>query len=96
MSCNRCEELIAPRLVRSPVELTKALRVVHENVTDGTLELIETHEIGPEGRFVDFREGGPWKEFLRIRLTCCVCQQSFDHSLCGDLSRWLGKTRDVA
>jgi hypothetical protein len=77
--------------------LTKAIRVVHEEVTDGTLELIETRDFGPEGRVLDFREGGPWKEFLRIRLKCCACQQSLDHSLCGDLSRWLAKARaDVA
>ena len=93
MSCNRCDELMSARLISTPVELTKAIRFVHEKITDGRLALIETRDFGPEGRILDVSEGGPWKEFLRIRLKCCACQLLFDHSLCGDLSAWSEKAR---
>lgn len=97
MSCSRCDDLRAPRLIRTPGDLAKALHVVHTNMTDGTVELIETQEFGPEGQCLDVHEGGQWKEFLRYRLKCSACQNSFDHSLCGDLSPLLGKARvDVA
>jgi hypothetical protein len=86
---------MAPRLINGPQELTRAVRAIHENVTAGTLELIETHEVGPEGQLFDVGEGGPRKEFLRIRLKCSACQQSFDHSLCGDLQRRTSRV-DVA
>jgi hypothetical protein len=79
---------MVPRLIRTPRELTKAVRVLHTNMTNGTLELIEAREVGSDGQFLDFRENGSWREFLRYRLKCRACQQSFDQSLCGDLSKW--------
>jgi hypothetical protein len=86
MSCSRCEELTAPRLIRSPRELTRTVRALHASILDGTVELVEVREVTDEGPVFNFPEGGPSKEFVKYRLKCCTCQLAFDLSLCGDPS----------
>jgi hypothetical protein len=90
MSCNQCDELTAPRLIRSPGELARTIRVLHASVLDGTVELVEVPDIASEGQVFNFPDGGPSREFVRYRLKCCACQLAFELSLCGTPSRWAG------
>jgi len=88
MSCSRCEELTAPRLIKSPSELARTVRALYASVLDGTVELVEVRDVAVEGQVLNFREGGPSREFVKYRLKCCTCQLAFDLSLCGDPSGW--------
>lgn len=76
MSCNRCQELMAPFLIRTPGELGKAVRAVQANLTDGTLEQVAAGELSPRP-FCDIRENGPWDDVLSYRFRCRECSQSF-------------------
>jgi hypothetical protein len=77
MSCNRCDELMVPFLIRTPGELGKAVRVVQANLTDGTLEQVEAGDVSSKPQFRDLREEGPWDDVLSYRFQCRECGQSF-------------------
>ena len=77
MSCNRCDELMVPFLIRTPGELGKAVRVVQANLADGTLEQVDVGDVTSKGQFRDLREDGPWDDVLSYWFQCRECCQSF-------------------
>ena len=77
MSCQQCHTLDIEWLIRSPDELTKAIRIVRANLDDGTLE-----EVGRPGRqdtqsFRDLPEEGPWPDYVEGNFRCASCGTRF-------------------
>ena len=69
---------MVPFTIRTPGELGKAMRIVHANLRDGTLDQVEAGEFASKGRFLDVVEDGPWEDVLHYRFSCIRCGQAFD------------------
>ena len=71
---------MVPFMIRTPDELGKAVRVVRANVTDGTLDQIESGEFASKLPFLDVGEDGPWDDLLSYGFRCRECGQTFELS----------------
>ena len=79
--CAVCADLATTFAIRSPTELSKALRVVCANLADGTLEecaaevtdssldLPPLAQLPPEG---------PWPDVINYRVRCRTCRLAFE------------------
>ncbi len=79
--CSRCHELCITIRIQSPSELTHALRVVRDNLQDGTL--VES-SYWPNGKlklsnepFSAISETGPWPDHIVYYFACAACGQLF-------------------
>src|SRR5262245_22237978 len=78
MPCERCEELHQRIAIRSPGELTRAIRVIHSNLEDGTLEQARRTDVGSSTTpFLSVPESGPWDDILLYDFSCCSCGSRF-------------------
>lgn len=78
MSCVRCQELHVRFEVRTQGELAKAIRVIHANLDDGTLE--QTRRDGIGASTTPFRmvsDSGPWPDVLLCTFACRLCGATF-------------------
>src|SRR3569832_2008034 len=78
MSCQRCEELHQKFAIRSPGELSRAIRVVQANLADRTLEQAPRPALGASSTpFLTVSESGPWDDVLLYEFTCRSCGACF-------------------
>jgi len=81
MSCQRCEELHQKFAIRSPGELSRAIRVVQANLADRTLEQAPRPALGASSTpFLTVSESGPWDDVLLYEFTCRSCGARFQLS----------------
>ncbi len=78
MACTRCEDLNQTVTIERPSDLEKVLRVIRDNLTDGTLA-----PIAPETSMVEMQPieqvapAGPWADLLHYVFRCTACGQRF-------------------
>ena len=70
--CESCRELQEEWSIRSPGELSKAIRVVRANLADGTLL-----QRGGSDPFASLPEGGPWPDHVSFCFHCAQCGAAF-------------------
>ena len=76
-TCARCTDLRVTYPIRTPGDLTKAIRVVRDNVADGTLlDVTQPGEIA-SGQFAGLAEQGLWPDYLEYHFRCSACGQGF-------------------
>jgi hypothetical protein len=70
-TCDRCAALRQVYEIRTPGELTQAMRVVRDNLADATLIPVsaESAEV--------LRPEGPWPDVIRREYQCSSCSQHF-------------------
>ena len=79
--CENCNELSQRYEIGRPGQLSKAIRVVRDNLADGTI--VES-AYWPEGvlkldqsDFSSLNETGPWADGFDYYFECSVCGQKF-------------------
>lgn len=75
--CDKCEDLRIRYDIRTPGELTKAIRVVRDNLADGTLTDITQPAHSPSGYFRDLPDAGPWPDYVEHYFRCSFCGYGF-------------------
>jgi len=75
--CDKCEDLRIRYDIRTPGELTKAIRVVRDNLSDGTLIDITQPAHSPSGHFIDLSDAGPWPDYVEHYFRCGACGHGF-------------------
>ena len=79
MTCRQCNDISETIEIRSPVDLTKVMRVIKINLTDGTLELEpqEREGVVQMPRFEELDIEGPWPDYLEYGFLCVCCGEHF-------------------
>lgn len=79
--CENCEELSQRYEIKRSAQLSKAIRVVRDNLADGTI--VES-TYWPEGilkldqsDFSSLHETGPWDDVFAYYFECSSCRQKF-------------------
>lgn len=63
--------------VRSPGELSKAIRVIRARLGDRSLEEITQPAHSPSGDFLDLSAAGPWPDYIEHYFRCMRCSRRF-------------------
>lgn len=82
--CNNCKEICQEVRIDSPANLKKTIRVVQDNITDGTIieskfwpkQYIKTQNES----FSRIKPQGPWEDVLSYYFECPECSQLFQLS----------------
>ena len=80
--CKQCIDVCQVYQISLPSDLTKVIRVVQDNITDGTI--IESdfwpdhHLKKPTGSFFKIQVEGPWNDVLIYYFECTKCKQHFE------------------
>jgi hypothetical protein len=81
MGCEKCRDLCRLFEIRSPSDLSKAIRVAKDNIEDGTI--VESRD-RPDGRdrtqvesVLSVPDDGPWGDYLEFYFECSQCRQIF-------------------
>ena len=78
MNCERCAELQLRYDIRSPDALAKAIRVIHANLDDGTIEQVLRAGLGASTTpFRSVGHNGPWPDLLLYEFECRSCGARF-------------------
>ena len=79
--CEHCEELCQSFKITLPGDLSKAIRIIKDNLADGTIRESgywpSKHikvEVAP---FAQLDVKGPWKDLLEYYFECSECGQLF-------------------
>jgi hypothetical protein len=77
--CSRCRDLRATVPIERPADLTKVLRVIRDNVSDGTLvETSHRAAVAPDRpSFEAIPLDGPWPDYIEHDFSCTTCGQAF-------------------
>lgn len=80
MACTRCEDLNQTVTIERPSDLEQVLRVIRDNLADGTLVSIapETPSMIAMQPIEHVALAGPWPDLLHYVLTCKACGQRFE------------------
>lgn len=74
MSCERCNDLCVRFDIRSPYQLKQAIKIVNENIVDGTIfEISLGGRLGFSKLAVDCR----WSDVIACRFKCSSCGEEF-------------------
>jgi hypothetical protein len=80
-TCSRCSDLHTTVQIKTPGELSKALKVIQDNLGDGTLVEAAYWPAGEvRGDFPTFRSipiEGPWPDYLDYYFECAACGQLY-------------------
>ena len=71
--CEHCEELKISFDIRSPNEMKNAIRVIRDNLADGTLE----EEKNSYDSFQRIPVDGPWPDYVEKDFKCRHCGNMF-------------------
>ncbi len=79
--CNHCRNVNQKYDIKSPSDLKKAIKVINDNLTDGTIiestywpkDIIHFDQ----KTFKDVNEDGPWDDVLTYYFECPACQTLF-------------------
>lgn len=74
-SCRRCSDLKVTFDIRTPDQLQRAIRVVRDNLADGTLEVAPTGHEPPQT--FDIPHDPPWPDAVDISFRCKRCHCRF-------------------
>jgi hypothetical protein len=77
MVCDKCADLRRLFEIRTPGELTKAIRVVRDNIADGTLRDITQPAHSPSGKFAELPDVAPWPDYVEHYFRCVSCGHGF-------------------
>lgn len=78
MSCNRCLDLCTEYRITIPAELRKAIKIVQENIVDGTIvEVLNKADPSGQISFDELAKGGGWDDVLSYRFRCRECGEAF-------------------
>jgi hypothetical protein len=77
MSCPGCSDLCVRYRIDSPNDLRRAIKIVSENVKDGTLREVVLPEQSSGATFSQLVEGAPWNDVVSFAFECQACSQSF-------------------
>lgn len=77
MTCNNCADLQRYIEIRTPGELTKAVRVARDNLSDGTLQDITQPSHSPSGTFSELPDVAPWPDYVEHYFRCATCGDGF-------------------
>jgi hypothetical protein len=72
-----CHELHVEFAIRTPGDLTKAIRIVQANIADGTLLPIDQAGVQP---FAAVSVDGPWADRVAYHFRCATCGTQFELS----------------
>ncbi len=79
--CNHCKDVNQKYDIKSPAELKKAIKVIKDNLNDGTIigstywpaDIIHFNQQA----FNDLNDDGPWDDVLSYYFECPACKQLF-------------------
>src|SRR5579864_4301436 len=78
--CSLCRDLRTTLPIERPANLTNVLRVIPDNLSDGTLVEAPYAAGGPGGSRPDFKAipvDGPWPDYIEHDFSCAACGQAF-------------------
>ncbi len=75
--CESCSDLGVVVEIRSPDELSKAIRAIRSRLTDRSVEEITQRAHSPSGEFLDLSEAGPWPDYIEHYFRCMRCNRRF-------------------
>ena len=75
--CQRCRELRIEWPIRSPSELSKAVRVVRANLDDGTLAEVAVEAAVGAPCFDELGDSGTWPDIVLNAFECTTCGARF-------------------
>lgn len=75
--CEKCSDLQNRFDIRTPGELTKAIRVARANLADGTLQEIALPANSPSVAFSEQPDVGPWPDNVEHYFRCVTCGSGF-------------------
>ena len=75
--CQACMDLRVTYEIKTPGQLTKAIRVVRANLAEGTLMDITQSAHTPSCKFAELGERGPWPDYLEHYFRCKTCDHHF-------------------
>ena len=76
-ACDKCINIRQLVEIRTPGELTNAIKVIRANLSDYTLQDITRPAHAPSGEFADLREKGPWPDYVEHYFECIGCGRRF-------------------
>lgn len=75
--CERCAHLCQQFAIRAPSDLEHALRVVRDNLADGTIREMIPDPARASPSFASIAPQGPWDDVLDFTFRCPGCGQRF-------------------
>ena len=75
--CTRCRALRTTIAIERPADLTKVLRVIRDNISDGTLAEGPATPSGGRSDFKAIPVDGPWPDYIEHEFSCTACGQAF-------------------
>lgn len=80
--CAECVDLRLEFQIRTPADLSKAIRIAKANLSDGTLEelLPATQWVWDQPPLGSLSVEGPWPDVISYTLRCRACRQRFNLS----------------
>ncbi len=83
--CKHCQEVNRTVSIQNPLDLTRAIRVIRDNLIDGTLQQSSywpSDQIGlDEPIFSDLPDHEPWPDYMHYFFQCPQCQRIFELSV---------------
>lgn len=79
--CPKCDELHVATGIRSPAELSRAMRIVRANLADGTIQqVVVPTDDRPHATpfFLSLGDSGPWPDFVNFQFACTMCGSRFE------------------
>ena len=77
MACTRCDELNLEWKIRTPGELTKAIRILQGNLDDGALKEVEGDSVLEQQPLLSLPETGPWPDIVNCHFACTSWGERF-------------------
>jgi adenine-specific DNA methylase len=75
--CERCAALRRRFNIRSPADLSQAIRVARVNIADGTIEEVPSLSRVLHEPFSAISADGPWEDVVGYGFRCTSCGQLF-------------------
>lgn len=77
MSCLRCSDLCVRYRIGSPSELSKAIKIVFQDMQDGTIREVVSPKNGSGPTFSELAQGATWDDVVSFGFKCKTCGQPF-------------------
>jgi hypothetical protein len=77
MACEKCKDLCVRFDIRHPYQLKQSIKIVRENIEDGTISEIKSKNRISAVTFSELSAGEPWDDIVIYKFRCNSCREKF-------------------